>query len=195
MKVDQRYEKVPPLFDMAPKEGQEEAYKALREWVEADGGNVVLLGSVGCGKTHLVIAAGKEIERAGTYSVEEGYLAKERRHVCFVNVPSLLADLRAAISSGNEETADRFHHLTKNCVRLILDDLGAERLTEYAAEMLYVLIDGVYRREARVAVTTNVPLKDIVESGAGRIVSRLVEEAKLVKMTGKDLRLETFKRP
>lgn len=194
MKVDKRYEKTLPLGELEAKPGQEAAVAALHEWVEDKCANVVLLGSVGCGKTHLAIAAGKEVALAGFYTEEEGWLASQRRHVCFVNVPSLLADLRAAISRGNEDTADRFAHLSKTCTRLILDDLGAERLTEYAAEMLYVLVDGVYRREASVLVTTNVPLKDIVESGAGRIISRLIERATLVKMTGSDLRLETFTR-
>lgn len=194
MKVDKRYEKVARITELVPKPDQEEAFKVLTAWALEDTGNVVLLGGVGCGKTHLAIAAGKEVAVAGTYTDEEGWLAAERRHVCFVNVPSFLAELRAAVGRGSDDVADRFSHLSKTCPRLILDDLGAERLTEYAAEMLYVLIDGVYRREARVVVTTNVPLKEIVESGAGRIVSRLVEEANLVKMTGKDLRLETFKR-
>jgi DNA replication protein DnaC len=52
---------------------------------------------------------------------------------------------------------------------LVLDDLGAERWTEWAEEQLFLLLDYRYRLESPTVVITN----EALETLPGRIYSRL----------------------
>lgn len=56
---------------------------------------------------------------------------------------------------------------------LILDDLGAERLTEWGEEQLFLLLDYRYRHQSPTVVITNEPLETL----PARIYSRLGDRA------------------
>lgn len=62
---------------------------------------------------------------------------------------------------------------------LILDDFGAERVSAYAQETIYLIVDGRYRRKAPLIVATDLPLKVLraenVSPERKRIYSRLLE--------------------
>ena len=77
---------------------------------------------------------------------------------------------------------------------LLLDDLGAEKQTDWAAERLYLVINGRYERELPTIVTSNLTIDQMTamhpEMGA-RIVSRLLESYELIPLLGDDLRRMT----
>lgn len=61
---------------------------------------------------------------------------------------------------------------------LILDDLGAERSTDYALEKVYNIVDSRYRRSLPMIVTTNVPInvmKEEPDVRFSRIYDRIFE--------------------
>lgn len=61
---------------------------------------------------------------------------------------------------------------------LVLDDLGAERDSQFAAEMVYSIIDARYRAQKPIILTTNVPLDELKNPPtmtAGRIYDRIME--------------------
>ena len=61
---------------------------------------------------------------------------------------------------------------------LVLDDLGAERSTEYAIEQLYAIVDQRYRSGKPLIVTTNMTLEQLKngpELGRRRIYERVLE--------------------
>ena len=74
---------------------------------------------------------------------------------------------------------------------LILDDLGAERNSEYALEQLFQVVDSRYQSRKPMIVTTNLTLEELKHPSNlahERIYDRLLERCVPVKMNGKNIR-------
>lgn len=71
---------------------------------------------------------------------------------------------------------------------LVIDDLGAEKGTEWVVEQLYRIIDYRYRMCLPLVVTTNLSGRDIRDRFGDRILSRLVEACTPIKLAGADKR-------
>lgn len=74
---------------------------------------------------------------------------------------------------------------------LVLDDLGAERRSEYAQEQVFNVIDSRYRAKLPLIVTTNLTMKELTAPdniGNGRIYDRLLEMCHPVEISGKSRR-------
>jgi DNA replication protein DnaC len=67
---------------------------------------------------------------------------------------------------------------------LILDDLGAEYLTAWAAEQLFVLLNARYLTERATVLTSN----DRLEALPTRLASRIREQAQIIWMPISDYR-------
>jgi len=120
------------------------------------GCDIVLRGETGCGKTHLAVAIMQHIG-----------------HGYFTTAPELLLRIRSTFNEGPGESegqviSDLCRHET-----LILDDLGAEKTTEFAITTLYIIIDRRIRDAKRTIITTNLGLKEIEDKLDARIASRL----------------------
>lgn len=92
---------------------------------------LMLVGPYGCGKTHLAAAI---LYRCAEYGVAG----------MFVVVPELLARIRTSYRTGDGK-AETVIETAKNAQLLILDDLGAEKASEWVKEQLYMLVN--YRYE------------------------------------------------
>lgn len=76
---------------------------------------------------------------------------------------------------------------------LILDDLGAERGTDYALEIVYNIIDTRYRSGKPMVVTTNLSIRQMQEEESvklKRIYDRIFEVCYPVEFKGKSWRLK-----
>ena len=78
---------------------------------------------------------------------------------------------------------------------LIIDDLGVERKTEYALEMVFGVIDGRYRSRKPLIITTNLTWKALshkegLDMMHQRIYSRVLEICQPVFFSDLDLREE-----
>lgn len=152
------------------------ALERMRAWTEAPEGWVVLWGGPGTGKTHLLAAAWNAL-------AQDGFRA------LYVVVPSLLDFVRrgyeAGGASGSAEASARFEAVASAPV-LLLDDLGAERRTEWSEETLFKLLDHRYRHELPTATGTNLVLDDLEPRIASRLQDRRL--ARVVAMGGPDMR-------
>lgn len=178
--------RIPPLlktktfanFDVTPE--LRPAYEAaLRVADNPDGRGIVLAGPTGSGKTHLAAAI-------------LNYRLAQDMEAVFVTVPELLADIRRCIKT--EQDTSELLEIVKNAELLILDDLGAEKTTEWVTEQLFVLINARLLGQRQTVVTTNFESAGkLIEKLGGlagqRIVSRLSEMCDWVRMLGRDRRL------
>ena len=134
-----------------------------------------LFGNYGCGKTHLVSAIIHQIGRTGCES-------------SFINVPELFIEIKQNFGNG-EKDAYYLVNKAKKAPLLILDDLGAEKPSEWVQEQLYVIVNHRYEDMLPTIVTTNCPTGDLVNRLGERTVSRLIEMTDSYKIVANDYRL------
>jgi DNA replication protein DnaC len=119
--------------------------------------NIVLTGGPGCGKTHLAVAM---MRHTGSGK--------------FITVPDLLLKIRDTFNSNERSlTEQELIDSYSSEPFLVLDDLGAEKSTEYSITTLYLIINRRINEERKTLITTNLSLQQISESLGERIASRL----------------------
>ena len=135
------------------------------------------MGDVGTGKTTLAMLVSKE-------ALKRGY------DVAIYSVPRLLAEIRDTYDAANGERSYAAFFAQLAAVDLLhLDDLGAERQTEWVLEQLYALVNERYEQERSIVVTTNLIETSALEQQIGRrTVSRLTEMTDQLPLFGPDLR-------
>jgi len=106
--------------------------------------------------------------------------------VIFAPMPDLLADLRAGV--GADALEDVLGEV-RECKVLCLDDLGAERVTDFAREQVYRLVNYRYEQELPILATTNLGPGELEAQLGARIVSRLAEMCEWVALECDDYRL------
>lgn len=72
---------------------------------------------------------------------------------------------------------------------LYLDDLGAERNTEFVEETLYHLINVRFENQRETYFTSNLSLKELAEKSGDRLASRIAGMCDVIKLEGEDRRL------
>ena len=128
----------------------QEVFAACQRYAADPDGWLVLIGTHGCGKTHLAAAI-------ANYQVSQTL-----DYVMFVVVPDLLDHLRATFNPQANVPYDRLFSEIRNVPMLVLDDLGTESATAWAKEKLYQLLN--YRYSARLStVITTSTAKDKIE--------------------------------
>ncbi len=131
----------------------------------------VIRGPVGVGKTHEGVAAFRHL-------VRDCHLLP----AVAVAVPALLDGLRPGRDAVEPLDAVESARL------LLLDDLGAERASDWTAEVLYRVIDARYARRLPTVVTTNAT-GDLIRANLGeRVASRLNGLGAVVTLDGPDRR-------
>ena len=72
---------------------------------------------------------------------------------------------------------------------LVLDDLGAEKTTDWSFSVLYLIIDNRYNNYKKTIITSNFALNQLAgKLGDDRIPSRIRAMCSIVKMDGDDRR-------
>jgi DNA replication protein DnaC len=138
---------------------QEKAINRLREFISAPKGWVYLWGPYGDGKTTLV-------------ALTVNMLRKNGAEVAFANVPQFLRYLRHCIDPRTGEDYEPTLDYIRRVPVLALDDLGAEKTTEWAAEQIYEVLNYRYVKRKPTLVTSNLAPKELPDYD-GRLASRL----------------------
>lgn len=134
----------------------EAAWAAAKRFAERPEGWLVLWGGYGAGKTHLAAA------------IANARLMAEQPAL-FVVVPDLLDYLRAAFAPDAESTVDERLEAVRGTPLLILDDLGTQSPTPWAAEKLFQILNHRYTLQLPTVITTNLAPDEFDE----RLRSRL----------------------
>jgi len=137
---------------------------------------LMLVGPYGCGKTHLAAAI---LYRCAEFGVAG----------MFVVVTELLARIRTSYRTGDGK-AEAVIDTAKSAKLLILDDLGAEKASEWVKEQLYMLVNYRYEHMLPTVVTTNCNGAELEQELGRRTLSRLVEMTKPVNIHAGDYRMK-----
>lgn len=132
--------------------------------------SVFMSGVTGCGKTHLAVAMMRRRVETSTKHLE-GNPSKPPLAI-FTTIPELLFEIRQCYRDGGPSEADTVRKYA-DVPLLVLDDLGAEKDTEAAEAMLYLIIDRRDRECRWTIVTSNAGLSELQHTLGARIASRL----------------------
>jgi DNA replication protein DnaC len=134
------------------------------------------MGPVGTGKTTLAMLVSKAALKAG-------------RSVAIYSLPRLLNEIRETHRSERSHV-DLLDRLT--AVDLLhIDDVGAERTTDWVLEELYSIVNARYEDQRSMVITTNLDYDALCAQISQRTVSRLAEICgDGVQLRGDDWRLE-----
>jgi DNA replication protein DnaC len=126
------------------------------------------------GKTGLTYGIAQE--RIGTW-IPNGWSGVE-----FVNVRALLEEQRRRFNRGESKAID--HLLDDHDKLIVLDDLGAERPTEFALETVALIVESLHLSDTPLITTTNYTPSGLADRlghadrvVGQRIVERLIEDA------------------
>lgn len=135
--------------------------------------NLLFYGNSGTGKTYLSWCIAKDL-------LDRGFL------VVYKTSDELIKCLRDIRFNNNYELEE----LLLNCDLLIIDDLGAEQITEFSATELFTLINKKLLKNKKMLISTNLNLPMITKIYSERIYSRLVGNFKLYKFYAEDIRIQ-----
>lgn len=145
----------------------------LVAWAADPTRNLVLIGPVGVGKTYAAWAAMRRVYGTGHDVHATG-----------------VVDLLDALRPSTDDTASVAR--LRDVDILLLDDLGAERPTDWTGERLYALIHHRWEHRRPIIATTNLDTPDLRDVLGERTYSRLVGGALVLDFgDGPDRRRET----
>lgn len=164
----------------AQTEAQRHGLKVAKHYAEhfpahfKNGQNVLFQGSYGTGKTHLSAAIRKQV-------------ADQNYKVLFMSLPDYIDKVKQEFNETNKRHP--IFKMASDADLLILDDIGANRMTEFEVSELFKIVDA--RRGKCTVYTTNYSGKDFVKSmELHRIFSRMMENTKVVVLKGDDYRMK-----
>lgn len=135
--------------------------------------NLLFYGNSGTGKSFLSHCIAKEL-------LDMGYL------VIYKTSDELIKSLRDIRFNNNIE----LENLLIDCDLLIIDDLGAEQVTEYTSTELFTLLNKKILKKKKMLISTNLSLPSITKIYSERIASRLLGNFKLYKFYSDDIRVQ-----
>ena len=147
--------------------------KSFAENFPANGRSLLFLGEPGLGKTHLSLSIVAEVSGRGfgvVYgSAQNLFSAAEKEHFSF---------------SGDTSAMDSL----LNCDLLVIDDLGTEFYSSFAASLFYNVINTRILAGKPTVISTNLSFDELEKRYTPRITSRFIGNFDMKRFIGKDIR-------
>ena len=147
-------------------------YEYAFEFDPKTSGNLLFMGGVGLGKTHLTLAMVGKI-------IEKGFVP------VYGSAENLFSQIeKEKFTDGNRGAYDA---MIKSDL-LVIDDLGAEMATPFSKSALYNLVNTRLLANRPMIINTNLTIKEIEARYTPRISSRLIGNFDTDKFIGTDIR-------
>lgn len=142
------------------------------------GGNLLLVGTTGTGKTHISTAIAREV-------ISQGF------DVIYDSAQNIVSDFETdKFKSGYgpyTPKADKY----LECDLLIIDDLGTEFSSQFSTACIYNLLNTRQNKSLATIISTNLSARELQERYEDRITSRIVgADTRILQFQGRDNRLK-----
>lgn len=114
----------------------------VRDYPGASEKGLLLMGPSGVGKTHLAVAALKELLRRGHQGI-------------FCDYRELLKEIQASYNPASESTEMAILEPIRSAEILVLDDLGASKPSAWVLDIIGLLLNARYSERRMTLLTTN----------------------------------------
>jgi DNA replication protein len=162
-------------FENFKPDTQTEAYEAARLYAANPSGTLVLYGTFGTGKTHLLAAVCNEA------------LYKHGVSSRFTTAPELFGAIQQKIAHNED-----YYALVEGAAKIplfVIDDIDKSKWTEFREEIYFAIIDRRSKRGLPTAISTN-RLDQLADFVGGAVCSRLKLGQIAIPMNGVDYREE-----
>jgi len=137
-----------------------------------------LFGGAGSGKSHLA-----------SWVLQERLKNDKKSDIAYVNLVDLLITMQGNFDTNNRQNVIYLENLI-DIDLLVLDDLGAEKTSEWSNSILYFIIDGRYSRLKQTIITTNYGEAELAKRIGDRLLSRINEMCKIFQLISGDKRIQ-----
>lgn len=172
---------VPEGKDLGAFEALNDFMKSVEERVEKGEGLYIWSESTGNGKTSWACKI------LSYYFRKVAFKSGLENEGLYIYLPTFLDDLRQSYDDPDPDFSELLAML-KNCKLLIIDDIGAEKSTEWVNERLLSIINTRMMKGLSTIYTSNCSLDDIGKRMGERIRSRIRGSVTEIHLTGQDKR-------
>ena len=138
------------------------------------GENLLFMGGVGLGKTHLSVAIAREL-------IEKGY------GVYYASVENLVTNLQKE-KFGKVDGDFSYLQAVEDADLLIVDDLGTEFNTQYSKTAIYEIVNSRLLSGKSTIINTNLFMEELNDRYTARIASRFIGNYTPLLFEGNDIR-------
>ena len=192
------------LEKLCSPKADKQVYRLMKHIYKRRGKSIYIFGPAGSGKTFLATMLIENMRREW-YANDPPSLSKgESAWGYFVTVADLLTELRNTFTFArgytpkrnqeeqpSQQTEMEVINKYKNARYLVLDDLGAEKTTDWTFQSLYAIINYRYEYLKSTIITSNFDIDALAEKlGDDRIPSRIYSMCYLYEMENEDRRLK-----
>jgi DNA replication protein DnaC len=93
-----------------------------------------------------------------------------------------MMEIRATFSDKTDRTEQDIIQNTSRVPLLILDDLAAEKVSDYSVSTLYIILNRRGEQGKPTIITSNLTIRDVAEQMGDRIANRLVRYGKVITL-------------
>lgn len=128
----------------------------VRDYPGSSEKGLLIMGPSGVGKTHLAVAALKELIRRGHAGL-------------FCDYRELLKEIQASYNPASETTEMRILDPIRTVEILVLDDLGASKPSDWVRDIVGIVLNARYNENRTTIITTNYLDNPVSEGEAARL--------------------------
>lgn len=158
-------------------EAKRVAINYVKDFMEGNRYNMLIMGNPGSGKTHLVTAIARTLKK-------EGFL------IGFLTTGKLISKIQSTFNKGSMKTKEDIYRDISRCNLLILDDLGSEAKSkdefDWSKKELFEIVN--LRIGKPTIYTSNFNEKHLPTAIGMRTTSRLYKDTKFIEVVADDYR-------